>query len=600
MTTSAQAHRCHQLPEKRPVRDDLSDFEIPLLRGYNQDDATPYSGLWQNLITEKVLRAAAGNVKHGQNVMEILLKSSPQAPVTAEIMKEAARNGGNGEEVIVFLLKQRDDLTINEEVMEAAAGNWGQGEQIMAHLLDRFPCVPITAAIIRSAAGNKGQGVNPISLLFGKRQNIPVTEEALREAIWNRCKEITEFLIVRSGRAFQCSEGVFAEIASIFPEDTMKVFLEAQPEVPITEAIVTAAATNSWGKEKVVAILFESRENQIPIPEAVLETAARNSKVLKTILIRTGIAIPKSTRVLIPAAEFWNRKELADLFNKHEMQVTEGAFEAAARNTWDGEKVMAYLLKKNNNKILIKDTVFKIATRNWEKGGKIMALLLKRAGSDFEVPEEVAADVARHFSHKLLSSLLRRKKVPVTGRLVEAAANNTWQGDKMMKLLLKTWRPDSTVLDPVLEAAAKNIGKGDKIMAILLDKLPNIEIKQSVIESAAGNIEKGERVMWHLRNYQRIEITPTLLTIAAGNRKCGTELVKLLLDLDEIKERNATTYEFPANLIDETVIRTAIKNRGQGEEIVLLFFDKKEGDFPYPHCQGQGLQEGRSDLVGWS
>ncbi|KAI1473278.1 uncharacterized protein F4812DRAFT_412214 [Daldinia caldariorum] len=588
MTTSAQALRDHQTPKKRPVRDDLSDFETPLLCEYNQENIViPDFDLPQNLITEKVLIAAAGNVEHGRDVMEILLELCPKAPVTAEVIEMAARNGGNGAEVIVFLLERRNDLTINEEVMEAATGNWSQGEKITAHLLDRFPQIPITAATVKSAAGNRGQGVKPISLLFEKRQNIPVTEEALREAISIGGKEITEFLICQLGTAFQCSEGVFADIASRFPEDTMKIFLDAQPKVPITEAIVAAAATNGWGKEKVVDILFKSRGIQIPITETVLETAARNSKVLKTILTRTGIAIPNSTRVLIPAAEFWNPKELADLFNKHDMQVTEGVFEAAARNTLDGEKVMAYLLKKINNKASLKDTVFKAATRNWEKGEKIMSLLLERAGLDFEIPEEVIAGVARHFSHKLLSSLLCIKGVQITGGMVEAAANNTWQGDKMMKLLLENWRPDPAILDAVVEAAAKNTGKGDKIMGLLLKKLPNIEMKQAVIESAVGNIEKGQKVMKCLLKHQRFEVTPTVLALAAGNRKCGTELVKLLLHPSQIKEckTKTKTHELLANLIDEKVIRTAIRNRGQGEEIVQLLLQKREGRyFPYPDC----------------
>ena len=86
------------------------------------------------VITEEVVKAAAGNEESGEEVMQLLLQySSADVVITEEAVEIIALLFS--QEVMLILLEHRGaDVVITEEVVKAAAGNkeWGKGDAAVA------------------------------------------------------------------------------------------------------------------------------------------------------------------------------------------------------------------------------------------------------------------------------------------------------------------------------------------------------------------------------------------------------------------------------------------------------------------------------------
>jgi hypothetical protein len=85
------------------------------------------------VITDEVVKAAAGNYTRGMEVMELLLdRGGDNVVITDEVVKAAAGNSWSGMEVMKLLFdRRRDDVMITDEVVKAAAGNDRRGMEVM-------------------------------------------------------------------------------------------------------------------------------------------------------------------------------------------------------------------------------------------------------------------------------------------------------------------------------------------------------------------------------------------------------------------------------------------------------------------------------------
>ncbi|KAI9686997.1 MAG: hypothetical protein M1822_002750 [Bathelium mastoideum] len=88
-------------------------------------------------ITEEVVKAAAGNIVHGQKIMELLLeRRGDEVQITEEVVKAAAGNRGNAEGLTELLFAKRgNEVRITKELVVAAQKN----EQVMLVLLKWRP-----------------------------------------------------------------------------------------------------------------------------------------------------------------------------------------------------------------------------------------------------------------------------------------------------------------------------------------------------------------------------------------------------------------------------------------------------------------------------
>lgn len=89
-------------------------------------------------ITEELFRAAAGNIRYGNEIMKLLRKQRrEEVKVTAKVVLAAAENTGVGKEVIELLLeRQPEDHVVTESVRRGAAQNLRYGIKIRELLVD--------------------------------------------------------------------------------------------------------------------------------------------------------------------------------------------------------------------------------------------------------------------------------------------------------------------------------------------------------------------------------------------------------------------------------------------------------------------------------
>jgi hypothetical protein len=153
-----QNKRCEAIADlltklKPSIQKQFSPAELPRQSIFNcadYDEGSPpaspsFLGIGSNLqwvdvvITEEIVKAAAGNYWRGEEVMKLLLEQrGADVVITEEVVKAAAGNEGDGREVMRLLLEQRGaDVVITEEVVKAAAGNKRNGEKVMKLLLEQ-------------------------------------------------------------------------------------------------------------------------------------------------------------------------------------------------------------------------------------------------------------------------------------------------------------------------------------------------------------------------------------------------------------------------------------------------------------------------------
>jgi hypothetical protein len=74
------------------------------------------------LITEAVLKAAAGNDDSGRDIMALLLAGQTDALITEEVLKATARNKRSGKKIMALLLEKRSsEVKITQEVFQISA-----------------------------------------------------------------------------------------------------------------------------------------------------------------------------------------------------------------------------------------------------------------------------------------------------------------------------------------------------------------------------------------------------------------------------------------------------------------------------------------------
>ena len=121
-------------------------------------------------LSEDMIKAAAANEKHGQEIISSLFRQRRQEVlVTEEVIKTAAGNEKNGLEIMKILYQERrNELKITEGVLKAAAGNEENGLEIMKYLHWGGPVndFVITEGVIRAAVKNNTSGSDIMNLLL--------------------------------------------------------------------------------------------------------------------------------------------------------------------------------------------------------------------------------------------------------------------------------------------------------------------------------------------------------------------------------------------------------------------------------------------------
>ena len=480
----------------------------------------------------------------------------------------------------------KDNLQIPEEEVILVVKFFGI--ELLPLLLDlKENNVQITEEVVKAAAENEPDGLMTLLPDQREREEVAKTAAARRE-------QIMTLLLDRRGDEIPITEAVVKAAAENHykGKDLMTLLLDRRgDDIPITEGVVMAAVES----EKVMTLLLDRRGGDIQITEEVVEAAARNTgSVMKLLLDRREDDIPITEEVVKAAAgNQYHGGVMTLLLDRRgdDILITGEVVKTAAGNKYHGE-IMTLLLDRRGDNILITEEVVKAAAGNKYYGEIIMTLLLDRRGGDIPITDEVVKAAAGNTGSIMKLLLDRRGDIPITEEVVKAAAGNKHHGDEIMALLFNRRGDDISITKEVVKAAAGNKSHGDKVVTLLFDRRgDDIPVTEEVVKAAAGNKNHGDKVLTLLfdRREDDIPITEEVVKAAAGNKYYGDKVMTLLLDRrgDDIQ-------------ITEEVIIAAAGNKWTGKEVMTLLLDRRGDGIPITEevvKAAAGNEEGGHEVV---
>jgi F0F1-type ATP synthase delta subunit len=198
---------------------------------------------------------------------------------------------------------------------------------------------------------------------------------------------------------------------------------------------------------------------------------------------------------------------------------------------------------------------------------------------------------ARNGSYNVLKRLLGQgeKTISITKDVIEEAARNSSNGNKMMELLLRWHGGNVSITITLVEAAARNYGKGKDIMMLLLKQdsadILILEVTKAIakhfdqeviecllrrpgtdqsaikaiIEGASRNYNSSNHIMDFLLKICRVEMLVTDDIIAEITENFEENIMKSLLDQPEADVS-----------ITDAVVEAAARNYKNGKNIMKL------------------------------
>jgi hypothetical protein len=287
-------------------------------------------------------------------------------------------------------------------------------------------------------------------------------------------REMVTSLTGRLRENIQIAEEVVVQAAGSFGKGLMALLLDLKKDnVPVTEAVVEAAAGNASSGKEVMALLLDQRGDEVKITEEVIKAVARNynEKVMALLLDRRDDEVKITEEVIKAVAWNYNEKVMALLLDRRgdEVKITEEVVKAAAMNI--REEVMALLLSQRGEEVKITEEVIKAVAGNASSGKEVMALLLDQRGDEVKITEEVVKAAAGNYRPKVMALLLSQRghEVNITEEVLKEAASNECASYEMVQLLYRTVSINVTV--GVIEAAATS---GQEQVLRLLDQWDSI------------------------------------------------------------------------------------------------------------------------------
>ncbi|KAK2608999.1 hypothetical protein QQS21_002479 [Conoideocrella luteorostrata] len=367
----------------------------------------------------------------------------------------------------------------------------------------------------------------------------------------------------------------FFDIVAPCRDFWLKKYRRIEPyDLPLERVSILHIAAR-WGIPTIANHVFRLKDQQYKAEGLVHNMDEPGSTLLEyaagsgypnvvPVLLDHGATITQD--IIVAAASNWRRGKgvLALLLERRgdEIMITDKVVKAAAGNGSSGKEVMAFLLDQRGSEITITDEVVRAAAGNRGSGKEVIAFLLDQRGSEITITDEVVRAAAGNggSGKEVMAFLLdqRGSEITITDEVMRAAAENS---KEVIALLLNRRGNEITITDKVMEAAARNRVSGKKVIALLLDQRGNeITITDKVVEAAAGNSEEVMALLLDQRGSE-ITITDEVVRAAAGNSK---EVIALLLD-----QRGSEIT------ITDEVVKAAARNWKSGKEVMALLLNQR-------------------------
>jgi len=268
----------------------------------------------------------------------------------------------------------------------------------------------------------------------------------------------------------------------------IELLLDRDSNIEITETIVVAAAKNKYGKDMMELLLH--RDPNIEITEAVVVAAAGDGIGVMKLLLDRNPNIKITKAVVVAAVGHYSGTNMIKMLLNQDpnIEITEEVMTAAvvgnSRKPYGRAEMVEFLLDRNPN-IEITETVLVVAARNENDANarKVMELMLDR-DPNIEITETVVAAAAGNGDDEtVMELLLARENIQITQAVAVAAVSNEDNGYEVMQLLLVTDRKLDITMS-ILTAAAEN-RRCRKGVIGLLARNSNIKIRDAGLKAIA-------------------------------------------------------------------------------------------------------------------
>ncbi|OGM48619.1 hypothetical protein ABOM_001957 [Aspergillus bombycis] len=521
----------------------LAAYVLTKTKGVEVDD-TAYKASGGLTPMEEAIRRG-----HMSVISLLWEQGSAKRPVSARVLTDVLLNGKNKQEVLAFLLNRGSEVQITEDLVKTMHRDWRNGAETMQDLLrkDSIQITGSTVAVICELFGS-----NTVKMLL-EHENIQIETNAVRAAIHNRRDrtDVVKLLLSRRGDRIPIAEETLALICRNFNSNILKLLLDRQEHLPITEYVVKSAAANTQSSAAVKLLLDRLGNRSVPITESLLKVAAANGRfgaqLLETILGRSNIPVKITEKVLKAAAanEESGKQVMEFLLDRDDqVRISSDVLKSAAANWGNGKEVIGLLSDRRQIHLPIPENVFRVAAYNPFHGKEVIRLLVEfrescteYTNNKFKHPEdavEAAAGDWKSGKQDIQQLLNRGDRILITEGVVHSASTNWGSGRDVMELLLSGQEAQVSI---TREAVLLIYAKFDsKIVALLLHRQgKQFQLTEDVLKAAASNCSNGRQVMELLLSQKSglVLVTKDLVETIALNFWGGKDVIDLLLGQQE-------------------------------------------------------------------
>lgn len=478
--------------------------------------------------------------------IEIILAQPRAFSIDETVLCTGVRHESDSAKLASTFMQGFEQFEPSEELMISIAQNRRCGSKYLKLLSSKFETLPVTHEVLKIALGQRNVAVPLIDQLFEHYPQKEVTEEHLCAAA-TREVELMDSLLHRKGylNNHAISEAI---IRAAIPNarkgrssaEVLRMVLSLRPSedkgfsaVGITKSLLTYAVSVS--SEEAVKLLWDTFDGILPIPtidEMVTAAASHPS-------------FPEALAIL--------RSTIGEVDDVTLPELPNEAYLAAANNEAyekEGYFFLNMLFSLSRPKIIREDLVEAAACNN-----RCAPALM-----EFLITYEL--------------------KLPITEKVLIAAARNNIQGESTLRLLIDHIGADVRITTPILIAAAENGRCGFNLLELLLPYAQGGTLPQEVANAAAGAEPtkdfflpkywwSGQPTLRFVLKQPSISITEEVLRIAAGNQYLGLQFVRLLI-------------AHPKNKLPlrQTMIEAAVGNAVHGELIIKHLLKQRPGEIP--------------------
>ncbi|KAI9862990.1 MAG: hypothetical protein M1813_004163 [Trichoglossum hirsutum] len=295
------------------------------------------------IITPSLTKAAAANRKNGDSVVRSLLDLSKDIELTADLVEVAAKNQESGKEVIGLLL--RKDIKIKDGAVAAIVHNFDA--QVVRLLPENQDGIKVTELVVKEVAGNRNSGKEIMQLLLG-RGDVHLTDGAVAAILRQFGVEVVELLLRRND--IEIREDIVKAIARRFDTKIMRPLLEKRGHVEVTEVVVEAAAGNRNNGKKVMELLLSNVGFQIT--QGVVAAIARHFDAsMMGLLLSKGIPVTEAVVEAAAINEGSGKEVVEFLLGRGDILIVEMVMKAAPSNMKGGEPLSRSA--ENGHKVVV-------------------------------------------------------------------------------------------------------------------------------------------------------------------------------------------------------------------------------------------------------